>query len=206
LSRVVESPRIYSHEGLPSYPYWEDINRLLENTHTDKAIDIRDYAILLLLSIYGLRSSEVVQLKLKDIDWNKECIHIQRAKNGNVQIFPLVQSVGEAIIRYLKNVRPNLCGLQEIFVCYRAPYRPILPGSIHTIVYNRLKPLNLNIRHHGAHALRHGCATHLMNEGLTLEQINSHLGHKHLESTRIYAKVDLSNLRKVADIDWSVIL
>jgi integrase len=143
---------------------------------------------------------------LKNIDWNKECIRIQRAKNENVQVFPLVQSVGEAIIRYLKNVRPNSCGLQEIFVCCRAPYRPILPGSIHTIVHNRLKPLNLNIRHHGAHALRHGCATRLINEGFTMEQISSHLGHKQRASTLIYAKVDLPNLRKVADMDWSVIL
>jgi site-specific recombinase XerD len=206
LFRTVELPRIYNLESLPSHLERDDVKRLLENTDTAKASGIRDYAILLLLSVYGLRSSEAVHLKLKDIDWDRERLYLKRAKNGKAQVFPLVESVGNAIIRYIKNVRPNICGLPELFICMRGHYRPLLPGSIHTLVHKRLKLLNLNILHNGAHALRHSCATSLINDGFTLKQISDYLGHSQLDSTLIYTKVDMSNLRKVADMDWSAIL
>jgi site-specific recombinase XerD len=79
------------------------------------------------------------------------------------------------------------------------PYRPLETSTVYQIVSRRLKPLNLNIKHHVPHALRHACATHLINEGITLKEISDHLGHQGLDTTRIYAKVDLISLRKVAD-------
>jgi len=66
--------------------------------------------------------------------------------------------------------------------------------------------LNLNIKHHGPHALRHACATHLINEGVTLKEISDHLGHQGLDTTRIYTKVDLTSLRKVADFNLGDLL
>ena len=66
--------------------------------------------------------------------------------------------------------------------------------------------MNLNIKHHGPHALRHACATHLINEGVTLKEISDHLGHQGLDTTRIYTKVDLTSLRKVADFHFGDLL
>ena len=70
---------------------------MLENTKTNDPTDIRDYAILMLLSIYGMRCSEVVNLRLEDLDWKKEQLYLRRAKRSKPQIFPLTKTVGEAI-------------------------------------------------------------------------------------------------------------
>ena len=84
-------------------------------------------------------------------------------------------------------------------MCMRSPYRPLKTAAVYQIVSRRLKPLELKIKHHGPHALRHGCATHLINEGVSLKEISDHLGHVELETTRIYTRVDLASLRKVAE-------
>jgi site-specific recombinase XerD len=79
----------------------------------------------------------------------------------------------------------------------RAPYRPV--KSLFGVVDYRWKTLDVAIKHHGPHSLRHACATRLINEGMSLKTIADQLGHRSLETTRIYAKVDLPRLRKVAD-------
>jgi len=178
----------------------------LSNSRTDYPTDVRDYAILLLLSVYGMRRSEVARLNLKDINWENEQLYLRRAKRSKPQVFPLSKIVGEAILHYLKEVRPKHCKLTELFIARRSPYQALTAGAIYAIVNRRLKPLNLPVKHHGPHALRHACATHLINEGFSLKEISDHLGHQQLETTRIYAKVDLINLRKVAEQKWEGVL
>lgn len=202
----IKAPRVYCYETLPSSPLWKDVKKLLANSHTDNPTDVRDYAILLLLTVYGMRRSEVAGLKLQDIDWKKEQIFLRRAKRSKPQVFPLSKPVGEAILRYLKEVRPEHCRSKELFVARRAPYLALSPTAIFAIANRRLKPLHLPIKHHGPHALRHACATRLINEGFALKEISDHLGHQQLETTRIYSKVDLSGLRKVAEQNWEGLL
>lgn len=156
-------------------------------------------SIILLLSVYGLRRQEVINLSLDNINWEKEKIILQRTKNFKTQIFPLVDIVAEAIARYIHLVRPNHTKYKEIFMRMRAPYRPLSPGAVFNIVNLRFKSLNVPIKHHGPHALRHACATHLINQGISLKNISDHLGHRSIDSTRIYTKVDLKNLKRVAD-------
>jgi integrase/recombinase XerD len=201
LADAVKAPRVYKNESLPSSPWWDDIKKVLAKSKTDKPTDIRDYAILLLLSVYGLRSSEVVHLCLQDLDWENERLYLQRAKRSKPQVFPLSPLVGEAILRYLQEVRPNNYSLKEVFISMRSPFRPLKTAAIYRIVSTKLKPLGLKLKHYGPHALRHGCATHLMNEGISLKEISDHLGHQGLETTRIYTRVDLTSLRKVAELN-----
>ena len=206
LANAIEIARTYKHETLPYSPSWDDVKRMVAGTEGDNPTNIRDRAILLLLSVYGLRRIEVVKLTLDDIDWQKEQIRLNRAKNGKPQTFPLSATVGEAILRYIKEVRPNNNTSRNIFICRKAPLRPLAAAAITAIVSTRWKPLDVKIKHHGAHALRHACATHLINKGVTLKEISSHLGHNDMEATRIYAKVDLVNLRKVADFNLGDLL
>lgn len=74
------------------------------------------------------------------------------------------------------------------------------------IVSARLKALGIEIPHHGPHALRHACATHLLDQGLSLKEIGDHLGHKDPDATRIYAKVNLTALRQVAEFDLGALV
>lgn len=201
LALSIRLSRVYRHEQLPQGPSWDDVKELLTTTEGDHPTNIRDRAILLLLSVYGLRCGEVTHLRLEDLDWENELLFIRRSKTFKSQKFPLTQTVGNAILMYLKKVRPNGCPCREVFICRRAPYRPLSSAAIFRIVSSRLKPLELGLKHHGPHALRHACATHLINQGISLKEISDHLGHCSLESSRVYAKVDLSHLRKVADFE-----
>lgn len=198
IAEAIRTPRVYKHASLPSSPTWEEVKRLLKTTQTNHPTDIRDRAILLLLAVYGLRSSEVSRLRLEDFNWEQEILHIIRSKGGQPQQFPLNRTVEQCVIRYLKEVRPH-SPYREVFLTIRAPICPLTRGALTQIVTQRWKPLNVPILHHGPHSLRHACATRLINQGVSLKTIADQLGHRDLETTRIYAKVDLPRLREVAN-------
>lgn len=123
LASGIEGPRLFSHENLPEGPKWEDVRRLIAATSAaDRPQDVRDCAILLLLAVYGLRSAEVMCLTLDDIDWESEILHVSRPKQRCKQDYPLITSVGEAILRYLQQVRP-CCASRSLFITMRAPFR-----------------------------------------------------------------------------------
>ncbi len=198
LAEAIQGPRLFTLDTLPLGPSWEEVQLLLASTEGDGAKAIRDHAILLLLAVYGCRSSEAARLRLEDLDWVQERISFTRAKSSRAQTYPLSRPVGDAILRYLREVRPrSLC--REVFLALNAPFRPLAPASLWNIVAPRLRAMGVPLRHHGPHALRHACATHLLEQGFTLKQIGDQLGHREPDSTRIYAKVDLTSLRQVAD-------
>ena len=205
IATAIMAPRVFQHESLPSGPAWEDVRKALDAVAGDQPAAIRDRAILMLLAVYGVRAGEVARLKLDDVDWQREIIVFTRSKMLGSHQFPLCQDVGEAIIRYIKNARPK-SSCRELFLTMRAPFRPLSSGTLWPVVARRLRPLGLSIKHHGPHALRHACATRLINEGLTLKEVGDHLGHRSPETTRIYAKVDLVRLREVASFDLGGLL
>lgn len=205
IADAIKAPRVYRHATLPSAPTWEDVIRLLQTTQSQKPTDIRDRAILMLLAVYGLRSREVARLRLEDFDWEKGVLLLIRAKEGRPQQFPIKSDVGHAIIKYLKKARPH-SKYREVFLTTRAPYRPLTRGALFQIVSRRWKPLNVPIAHHGPHSLRHACATRLINQGASLKIIADHLGHRNIETTRIYTKIDIVGLQKVADLNLGGLL
>lgn len=205
LASSIMAPRVFSQESLPFSPTWDQIQKLLEGISGDRPAEIRDRAIILLLAVYGLRAGEITRIRLEDIDWQSETIIFRRSKRLGTHPYPLCRTVGDAIIRYLKEVRPH-SALREIFLILRAPIRPLTSGTLWPIVARRLRPIAVGIKHHGPHSLRHACATHLINEGLSLKEIGDHLGHHNPETTRIYTKVDLTHLREVAKFDLGGLL
>lgn len=198
IAEAIKTPRVYKHALLPSSPTWEEVRHLIKTTKTNHPTDIRDRAILLLFAIYGLRSSEVSRLRLEDFNWEQEIFHIIRSKSSHLQQFPLNQVVRQCIIRYLKDVRPHST-YRQVFLTLRAPIGPLTREALTKIVARRWRPLNVPILHHGPHSLRHACATRLINQGASLKAIADQLGHRNLETTQIYAKVDLPRLREVAN-------
>jgi integrase/recombinase XerD len=198
LAAGIEGPRLFRYETLPVGPTWKEVQQLIASTDTDSPHDIRNRAILLLLAVYGLRSGEVVALTLDDVNWEQDILHVGRPKQRCRQEYPLVAEVGEAILRYLEQVRPRI-GSHALFLTIKAPFRPLVSGSLHHMVSTHLRALNICCRKRGPHSLRHACATRLVAEGLSLKQIGDHLGHRSAYATRTYAKVDLAGLRQVAD-------
>jgi len=115
IAGCIDHPRIYSQELLPVGPSWDDVRKLIDSTNDATPQDIRDRAILLLFATYALRNGEVVSLRLEDLDWERETIAVHRRKQRKHQVYPLTPQVGEAILRYLRQARPQ-CACREIFV------------------------------------------------------------------------------------------
>jgi site-specific recombinase XerD len=203
LAEAIKSPRVYSLDSLPSGPSCEDVKRLLALTEGDSPMDIRDRAILMLLAMYGLRAGEVQRLRLEDFDWEGELLTVRCSKTLKGRIYPLSRPVGDAVLRYITQVRPRT-GHREVFLSLRGPIQPL--AMLWPIVAKRLRRIGVTTIHHGPHALRHACATHLLAEGMSLKQIGDHLGHRDPDATRIYAKVDIIGLRQVADMDMGGLL
>lgn len=201
LSIAIQAPRIYATEELPAGVDWRDVSRLFAALDANKPKDIRDRAILMLMAIYGLRSSEVAGLRLDHLDWDRDLLRIKRNKRRGTQDYPMLPSLSDALIAYLKNVRHHPSEHREVFLSISPPFRPITTSGLYTMVSERLLVLGVRTAHHGPHCLRHACAMHLVAEGLSLKEIGDHLGHRSTRSTRIYAKVDLAGLREVAAFD-----
>lgn len=203
LAFAIQNPRIFQQESLPLGPSWPDIRRLVSSAQGSSPKNIRDKAILLVLSVYGLRACELEKLTLDDIDWEHEQILIHRAKRRRPQVFPLVAEVGNALLRYLQKVRPK-SSYRQLFLSLKAPIKPL--GRPYEVTSKRLLKLGIKLEHYGPHALRHACARHLLSEGFSLKHIGDHLGHRRASSTQIYAKVDLRGLKEVARYDLGGLL
>lgn len=200
LASTIEAPRTYALEQLPYGPTWDDVKRLIASVSGSDPTNIRSRAIILLLALYGFRQGEVRGLMLEDLDWSGERIHIRRPKQRRSQTYPLVPEVGEAVLRYLQEVRPQ-SAYRQVFLTVKAPYHPLTPGGLGGMFARQLKRLDLELPHYGPHTLRHACATHLLEQGFSLKEIGDHLGHRSSHATQVYTKVDFSSLRQVADVD-----
>jgi site-specific recombinase XerD len=205
LGASIRTPRVFSQTSLPLGPSWDDVRRLLAMTEGDQRHNIRIRPMLMLLAIYGLRGGEVCCLRLEDFDWEHEIFRVVSSKTGRIRTYPLTRAVGDAILRYLQEVRPR-SSHRQLFLSLNAPFRPLGSSSLSFLVARRLRSLNVSLPHYGAHALRHACATQLLAAGLSLKEIGDQLGHSDPNSTRIYAKVDLIGLREVADFDMGGVL
>jgi site-specific recombinase XerD len=205
IAEAIQGPRVFTQTTLPAGPTWEEVHDLLGTLDTDQPGDIRDRAILMLFALYGWRRGEVAQLRLDHLDWDQNLIWAPRSKTRHTTPYPLIPSVGAAIIRYLQVVRPASTH-RELFLTLTPPFRPLSGSALHGLTRKRLQALGIETTHHGPHALRHACAMRLVAEGLSLKEIGDHLGHRSTAATRVYAKVDLVGLREVAAFDLGDLL
>ena len=205
LADAILLPRVYRQEGLPLGPTWDAIGRVLAETGAEDPASLRDHAIILLLSVYGLRSGTVRRLRLDDIDWTHDYIRFIRSKSRREEMAPLEPRVGNAIARYLREGRPS-SSTRIVFLTLRAPHRPLSAGGLYNVVKSRLAKQVLPRRGCGPHGLRHACARHLLESGRSFKDVGDHLGHRSSDATRIYAKVDLTGLREIAAFDLGGLL
>jgi len=190
--------------SMPSIPRGiapSQVRRLLSKMDRSTAVGRRDYAILLLLARLGLRSGEVAFLELEDIDWKAGCLDV-RGKSGRRTRLPLPKDVGDAIVDYLKHGRPAAASSRRVFLRARAPVRGFLTQcAVGTIVRHAILRHGIEAPTTGAHQFRHGLATEMLRQGASLAHIGELLGHRSPETTKIYTKVDLEALRKLA-LPW----
>lgn len=176
----------------------DDIEQVLNACDRTTALGRRDHAILLLLARLGLRAGEVVRLQLDDIHWRTGEITVRGSKTRRHDRLPLLIAVGEALATYVHRDRPR-CASRRVFLCGNAPSRGFAgPSSVTTIVRRALHHAGLQPPVRGAHLLRHSLATDLLRQGASLSEIGQVLRHRSVDTTAIYAKVDVAALRALA--------
>jgi len=200
IAKGIMAPRFMRDESVPKGLKREDVLRLLATTEGERPVDKRDRAILMLFVAYGLRAGEVGGLRLDDLDWENERLRVRCFKPGRTHSYPLSRGVGDAILRYIREVRPSGFG-RALFFTMRAPIRPVDRRALGKIVRDRLAGLGIVAGKRGTHALRHAAAQHLLDQGMSMKVIGDFLGHRDPSSTAIYAKVNLTALREVAALD-----
>ena len=204
-AKSIQAPRIYQYEDLPEGPTEKEVRQLLKSVKGSSQAALRTRAILMLFTVYGLRSGEVSRLLLSDFDWRQEVFVVNHSKRRGSQRYPLQREVGDAILHYLKKARPR-CACQHLFVTLHPPYRSVGTSTLWLVTSSRIKAVGLRFRHIGPHSLRHACATRLLLQGVSFKEIGDVLGHRRLESIGIYAKVDLNALRVVANVNLGGLL
>ncbi len=183
--------------AVPKYLTPKQVKQVLKACNRRTATGRRDYAILLLLARLGLRASEVVALRLEDINWRAGEI-IVRGKGLFHDRMPLPPDVGQALASYLRRDRPR-CRTRRVFICVRAPHRGLAGAStLTTIVRRALARADLQLTFKGAHLFRHSLATSMLHSGATMREIGEVLRHRLPNTTEIYAKVDFEGLRSLA--------
>lgn len=184
--------------SLPRYLQSEEVERVIASCDLGSPIGRRDRAILLLLARLGFRAGDIVQIQLGDIDWKGAWLSVT-GKSRRQTKFPLTQEVGQAIINYLQDGRPQ-ADTTALFVGSRAPFRAFASHcAISVIVAKAMRRADVHCPNGGAaHVLRHSVATSMLREGASLQDIAVILGHRSITTTQIYAKVDRPTLQQIA--------
>lgn len=186
---------------IPRYLADEQLQYLLSSFDISTPLGLRNRAITLLMARVGLRSCEVTQLKLEDINWQEGVIRLEKTKSRHTSHLPLLKEVGKAVVAYLKKGRPQTKE-RYVFVTHRAPAgRQLSANSLNWAIQKAFKHSALTVPSCGTHILRHTLATKLLQKGAKLKEIADVLRHRSIETTNIYTKVDFKALAEVA-LPW----
>ena len=196
LDGAVPSAAQWRLSALPHALAPEAVGRLLATCDPAARCGLRDRAVLLLLARLGLRAGDVAQLRFDDVDWSEGTLRL-RGKARRESLLPLPQDVGEALLAYVECGRPAHADAR-IFLTAIAPSRPIAASAISSIVGTSLRHAGItDAPSRGSHLMRHSAATAMLRGGASLDAIAGVLRHKSLQTTQVYAKVDLALLATV---------
>ncbi len=197
LDLQIDTPRLYRLEQLPRALPWDTVRALLRSIDRTSAMGLRDYAMFLLISTYGLRASEVVALSLDDIGWRQGTLQIHQRKTSSPLELPLTNEVLSALMKHLKRT-PPVAPYRQVFLRMRAPIGVLKPTAVTEAFQALVRRSGLCIPYQGPHCLRHSYALRLLKDGTPLKTIGDILGHRTAESTSMYLRLATGDLREVA--------
>ena len=186
--------------SLPRHLNKEQVSQVLAVCQETKPNELRNAAVLLLLARLGLRAGEVASLCLEDIHWAEGRLLIRAGKSHRERTLPLEEQIGQALVEYLQHRRPRALH-RHVFLQCHAPYGPLTNVAISHIACRALQRAGIAVTHPGAHVFRHTVATEMVRGGASFPQVADVLGHESLQTTAIYAKLDLDSLSQLA-LPW----
>lgn len=197
-------PRIGANcrSGLPEYLLPEQLQKLLNSVDTRSLSGLRDYAMLLCLARLGLRAVEVASLNLEEIDWRSGIIRLSAGKVRRERELPLPKDLGQAIANYLR-VRGDRAGSRRLFRTVRGGAAALSSAAVSIMTRRALQKAGIPTARSGSRLLRRSVASHLVQKGIDLKAVADLLGHRSLNTARVYAQVNHSMLLEVAQ-PWPV--
>lgn len=198
LDQTIDTPRTYRGELPPRALPWRTVQALLASIDRAGKSGWRDYCILHLIAHYGLRPSEVVSLTLDSIDWERRTLRVTQHKTRSALTLPLAPATARILSQYLAVARDRQGRSPELFLRARCPQGPLLRTAVGDIFEKRLREAKLGLTSHDAYSLRHAFALHLLARGVGVKLIGDLLGHRSLETTCTYLRLNAEALRGVA--------
>ena len=187
--RCVQPPR-----ALP----WSDVQRILRAVDQSTRIGLRDYAMLLLMSLYGLGSAEVIEMKLEDIHWPTNTFTVRRPKTGVEIQLPLLPAVARALAAYLRKARPPEAQTRSFFIRCQMPHVAFTSCAVRFAIRRYAAKAGMPAQILGGHVLRHSHASRQIDQQAPPRVLSSILGHQDPESTSVYTRVAVERLRGIA--------
>lgn len=207
---------IVPHDGyrqrtkVPSAYPKEDVEKLLKSIDRGNPKGKRDYAIILIAARLGLRAQDICNLSFNNLKWETNSIELIQEKTKKQIILPLLEDVGLSIIDYIKRARPEYELTETIFLRLIPPIGKLEAPTLHSIVTQHMRTAGIKIedgKKHGPHALRHSLASALLEENTPLPIISEILGHSNTNSTSVYLKIDIRQLKPCSlepiPFDWN---
>ena len=194
---TIDTPRTYRGEQPPRALAWDHVLGLLDSVDRSHANGCRDHAMLFLMANYGLRPSEIASLSVDSIDWVARTLRVEQSKTRTTLILPLSEEAQGVLRQYLRCARP--AGTRrELFLSQRSPIGPITHYAVGDVYSKRARESDLPLEGTSSYGLRHAFAMRLLTRGVGIKIIGDLLGHRTLESTCVYLRLQTDALRGVA--------
>lgn len=178
---------------------WEDVQRLLRAVDTSTARGMRDHALLLMMSTYGLGAGEVIGLQLQHVDWNAGALQMFRPKTGVSFVLPLLPPVAKVLAQYLRHGRPTHTPTRHVFVQMKMPFGALTASSaVRHILIKHAAIAGIQAPYLGSHVLRHSNAARQLDVGTKARVLSDLLGHRDPESVSAYVRIATQPLREVS--------
>jgi site-specific recombinase XerD len=195
---ALRAPRQYWLAHVPRAAQPHQVLRLLRSIDRNRRGGKRDFAMALMAASLGVRASEIASLCLEDFDWKRGTVRFRQHKNRKLLWMPLSRPLMEALASYLQDERPRSSTQRAVFLRLNTPWEPLTARSLAGVISKRMHKAGIA---GSCHQLRHGFAAELLRVGIKYSTLQELLGHSHICSTRVYTKIDLAQLREVADND-----
>lgn len=195
---ALRAPRQYWLSHVPRATQPDQVLRLLRSIDRSRRGGKRDFAMILMAASLGVRASEIASLCMEDLDWKRAAVRFRQPKNRKLLWMPLSPPLVEALASYLQDERPRSSVQRAVFLRLNAPWGALTPGGLAGVISKRMHAAGIA---GSCHQLRHGFASELLRVGIKYSTLQELLGHSHISSTRVYTKIDLVQLREVADND-----
>jgi integrase/recombinase XerD len=194
---AIDTPRTYRDELPPRALPWSLVKKLLHSVNRSSRAGWRDYMILHLMAYYGLRASEIAALRVDSIDWDAKTCRVEQRKTQSDLILPLSKQTMALLRRYLREGR-SASELPQLFLRARRPTGGLRHYAVCDIFYKRAAQSGLPVEGYSSYSLRHSFAMRLLQRGVGVKTIGDLLGHRSLEATCVYLRLDTAALRSVA--------